>query len=61
MHSEWKRQRDTAPFVLDLNRVTTGAAQAHNAPVGFTHVWQVGTFKLIAPGGAATRLYDGNT
>jgi hypothetical protein len=45
--------------VLGLNRMMTGAAQAHNAQLRWPHVWQVGIFKLIVHG-AATRYRDGN-
>jgi hypothetical protein len=47
------------PPVLDLNRMMTGAAQAHNAQLLGPHVWQVGIFKLIVHGGAM-RYRDGN-
>ena len=54
MRSARKRQRDTAPLLLDLDHMppeASATARAPDAPLGLPRVRQLGT--LIASGGAA--------
>jgi hypothetical protein len=44
------------PLALDLNRMTTAAAQAHNAPLGLPHVWQVGNVQVDCAWGSSGEI-----